>query len=161
MALFEKFEGKLTEVNGNLQKAVVEMAKEWRTDKILKDLDVFLVDTYGETKQFYNIANPVFLGGSFIKHGGQNPIEPARLGSQIIHGPNVDNFKEVYKLFNNKKISHKVKNIQQFTKIVDKLINTSKRDNNKFIEIKKIGKTILDKSTQEINNIVKNEIKKT
>ena len=42
MALFEKFEGKLTETNGNLQKAVVEMAKEWRTDKILKDLDALL-----------------------------------------------------------------------------------------------------------------------
>ena len=42
MALFEKFEGKLTEVNGNLQKAVVEMAKEWRTDKILKELDALL-----------------------------------------------------------------------------------------------------------------------
>jgi len=42
MALFEKFEGKLTEVNGNLQKGVVEMAKEWRTDKILKELDALL-----------------------------------------------------------------------------------------------------------------------
>ena len=42
MALFEKFETKLTEVRGNLQKAVVEMAKEWRTDKILKDLDALL-----------------------------------------------------------------------------------------------------------------------
>jgi len=42
MALFEKFEGKLTEVNGNLQKAVVEMAKDWRTDKVLKDLDALL-----------------------------------------------------------------------------------------------------------------------
>lgn len=42
MALFEKFEVKLTEVNGNLQKAVVEMAKDWRTDKILKDLDALL-----------------------------------------------------------------------------------------------------------------------
>ena len=42
MALFEKYEGKLTEVNGILQKAVVEMAKEWRTDKILKDLDALL-----------------------------------------------------------------------------------------------------------------------
>ena len=42
MALFERFEGKLTEVNGNLQKAVVEMAKDWRTDKILKELDALL-----------------------------------------------------------------------------------------------------------------------
>ena len=42
MALFEKFENKLNEVNGNLQKAVVEMAKDWRTDKILKELDALL-----------------------------------------------------------------------------------------------------------------------
>ena len=42
MALFEKFEAKLTEVNGNLQKAVVEMAKDWRTDKILRELDALL-----------------------------------------------------------------------------------------------------------------------
>ena len=42
MALFEKFEGKLTEVNGNLQKAVVEMAKDWRTDKVLRELDALL-----------------------------------------------------------------------------------------------------------------------
>ena len=152
---------RVDEIKNKIKSLGLKIISRSSNKKILKDLDVFLVDTYGETKQFYNIANPVFLGGSFIKHGGQNPIEPARLGSQIIHGPNVDNFKEVYKLFNNKRISHKVKNIQQFTKIVDKLINTSKRDNNKFIEIKKIGKTILDKSTQEINNIVKNEIKKT
>ena len=42
MALFEKFEGKLDEMNGNLQRAVVEMAKEWRTDKVLKELDALL-----------------------------------------------------------------------------------------------------------------------
>ena len=42
MALFEKFEGKLTEVNGNLQKAVVEMAKDWRMDKVLRELDALL-----------------------------------------------------------------------------------------------------------------------
>ena len=42
MALFEKFESKLIEVNGNLQKAVVEMAKDWRTDKVLRELDALL-----------------------------------------------------------------------------------------------------------------------
>ena len=42
MTLFEKFEGKLIEVDGNLQKAVVEMAKDWRTDKMLKELDALL-----------------------------------------------------------------------------------------------------------------------
>ena len=42
MALFEKFETKLEEVNGHLQKAVVELAKEWRTDKVLRELDALL-----------------------------------------------------------------------------------------------------------------------
>ena len=42
MALFEKFEGKLTEVNGNLQKAVVEMAKDWRTDRYLRRLEAMM-----------------------------------------------------------------------------------------------------------------------
>ena len=48
MALFEKFEGKLTEVNGNLQKAVVEMAKEWRTDKMLRNLEALLAVSSAE-----------------------------------------------------------------------------------------------------------------
>ena len=42
MSLFERFEGKLEEAHGNLQRAVVDMAKDWRTDKILKDLDALL-----------------------------------------------------------------------------------------------------------------------
>ena len=54
MALFEKFESKLTEVNGNLQKAVVEMAKDWRTDKILKDLDALLAIM--DTKSAYLLS---------------------------------------------------------------------------------------------------------
>ncbi len=42
MSLFEKFEGKLEETGGNLQRAVVEMAKDWRMDKILRELDALL-----------------------------------------------------------------------------------------------------------------------
>ena len=42
MSLFERFEGKLDEAHGNLQRAVVDMAKDWRTDKVLKDLDALL-----------------------------------------------------------------------------------------------------------------------
>ena len=39
--------------------------------------DILLVDSYGETNKYFNLAKFVFLGGSIIKHGGQNPIEPA------------------------------------------------------------------------------------
>ena len=43
------------------------------------------MNTYGKTKSIYNMCNTVFLGGSLINHGGQNPIEPARLSSWFIH----------------------------------------------------------------------------
>jgi ATP-dependent HslUV protease subunit HslV len=41
--LFEKFEGKLEEFHGNLQRAAVELAKEWRTDKVLRRLEALLI----------------------------------------------------------------------------------------------------------------------
>jgi ATP-dependent HslUV protease, peptidase subunit HslV len=43
MALFQRFEGKLEEYRGNLQRAAVELSKEWRTDRILRRLEAFLV----------------------------------------------------------------------------------------------------------------------
>ena len=61
--------------------------------------DIYLVDTYGETKKFFKIAKMIFIGGSIVNHGGQNPIEPARYGLSIVHGPNVRNFKDIFKFF--------------------------------------------------------------
>ena len=101
----------------------------------------------------------LFLGGSLsssVKHGGQNPIEPARLGSTIIHGPNINNFKEVYKLFNDKKISFKAKNLYELKKLVNRSIKKSINKKNKFLKIKKIGTKILDKTYNEIKYYIKN-----
>ena len=120
-----------------------------------------MVDSYGETKKFYSLSNTVFLGGSLIKRGGQNPLEPARLGKSIIHGPNIDNFKEVYNLLDTRKISFKVKNISELASSVKKLINPSKNDKIKYVKIREIGNSILNKTVYEINTLIKNETKKT
>src|SRR5581483_7371862 len=58
--------------------------------------DIYLADTLNELGIFYRVAPVAFLGGSLIPHGGQNPIEPARLDTVILHGPHVHNFEEVY-----------------------------------------------------------------
>ena len=58
--------------------------------------DLHLVDTVGEFGLFYRLAPLVFMGGSLVPHGGQNPIEPARLGAAVLHGPHVANFAEIY-----------------------------------------------------------------
>jgi 3-deoxy-D-manno-octulosonic-acid transferase len=57
---------------------------------------VYVADTLGEMGLFYRAAPVAFLGGSLIRHGGQNPIEPAKLGAAILHGPHVFNFAAVY-----------------------------------------------------------------
>jgi 3-deoxy-D-manno-octulosonic-acid transferase len=58
--------------------------------------DVYVADTIGELGLFYRCAGATFLGGSLIPHGGQNPIEPAKLGVPVLHGPHVHNFTDVY-----------------------------------------------------------------
>lgn len=57
---------------------------------------VYVADTLGEMGLFYRMAPVALLGGSLIRHGGQNPIEPAKLGAAILHGPHVHNFAAVY-----------------------------------------------------------------
>ena len=65
------------------------------------DTHVYIADTMGETGLFYRLSNVVFVGKSLAaghprSTGGQNPIEPAKLGAAILHGPHVANFANVY-----------------------------------------------------------------
>ncbi len=65
-------------------------------DEITPETDIYLADTIGELGIFYRLTSIVFMGGSLVPHGGQNPLEPARLDCAIISGDNIKNFKEVY-----------------------------------------------------------------
>ncbi len=53
---------------------------------------IFIADTFGELGLWYRVSPVSFIGGSLAESGGHNPFEPARLGSAIVHGPNVANF---------------------------------------------------------------------
>ncbi len=55
---------------------------------------VYVADTLGELGLFYRLAGIAFIGGSLIAHGGQNPLEAARLGCAIAIGPHTANFEE-------------------------------------------------------------------
>lgn len=71
-------------------------AQRSRGDALTRDINVYVADTMGEMGLFYRISALVFMGGSLVEHGGQNPIEPAKLGAGLIHGAHVFNFKDVY-----------------------------------------------------------------
>ena len=60
--------------------------------------DVLLVDTFGQLQKIYSIADVVYIGGSLIKRGGQNPIEPAAYAKPIVFGKYMYNFEIESKL---------------------------------------------------------------
>jgi 3-deoxy-D-manno-octulosonic-acid transferase len=76
--------------------AGLAVALRSRRAQPMPDIGVYIADTLGELGLMYRLAPIVFMGGSLASHGGQNPIEPIRLGAAIIHGPHVWNFAEIY-----------------------------------------------------------------
>ena len=124
--------------------------------KSLKNSDIYIVDTFGETKKFHKISCSVFLGGSIIHKGGQNPLEAARFGAKILHGPNIDNFKDVYKLLKSFKITQKVHTPKKLA-----LSIIFKKNKNIGNRINNIGENILKKTIKEIDNFITDEFKKT
>ena len=128
--------------------------------KKLKENDIYLVDTYGETKKFYQLSKIVFMGKSLIGKGGQNPLEPAMCGAEVLYGPNIGNFSDTYKLLDKLKISRMVKNMNDLTSLVSRLLLKPNNKKN-YLKIEKIGKRILNETKNEINKFLNNEIKKT
>lgn len=71
------------------------------------DTDVFLVDTIGEMGVLYRLTQIALIGGTLVPHGGQNPMEAARLDCAILHGPSVDNFTEIFDTLHAAQAVHK------------------------------------------------------
>ena len=119
--------------------------------KIKINTDIYLVDTYGESKSFYKVCDTVFLGGSHINRGGQNPLEPARFGCKVLHGPYVQNFTEVYELLKKNNLSSKFHNIDQLVYLINKSFINKTNFTNKVAKLKKTGSNILNKTFTQIN----------
>ena len=121
--------------------------------KISKNTDIYIVDTYGETSKFYGLSNVTFVGGSLVPHGGQNPLEPARMGSYILHGPNIQNFREIYIMLSKLNISSKINNIINMKKIVTKKIKF-RQPQSVIKKLNYMGNEILKKNINEINKFL-------
>jgi 3-deoxy-D-manno-octulosonic-acid transferase len=83
------------EIAARLAEAGLSFGRRARGDNF-GEADIYLADTIGEMGMWYRLADVVFLGGSMVPHGGQNPIEPAKLLVPILHGRHIGNFREVY-----------------------------------------------------------------
>jgi 3-deoxy-D-manno-octulosonic-acid transferase len=97
------------------------------TPKTYNPRPVFILDTVGELLYFYSIADIVFVGGSLVKTGGHNILEPASLAKPILFGPYMFNFKDIADLFLEKKAGILVRNEEELKMVIkDLLSNPSK-----------------------------------
>ena len=144
------------QIKAELESLKLNVTNHSSNKKNLKNVDIYIVDTFGETKKFHKIGCSVFIGGSIIDRGGQNPLEAARYGARILHGPNIDNFKDVYKTLSNLKISKKINSSKELAAQI-----IFKRNKNQGDKIKKIGVKILKETINDLDKLIKNEFKKT
>ncbi len=136
-----------------LEKKNLKFVRHSENKKKFKNYDIYIVDSYGENKLFYEISNVVFLGGSLVSKGGQNPLEALRFGCNILHGNHTFNFKDIYKMLEKEKLSIKVNNSKDLEKKALSLFKNKRSNVNKIKKLKKIGDLILEKNLTELERI--------
>ena len=118
---------------------------------INSDTDIYLVDAFGETKSFLKLSKIAFMGKSIYAYGGQNPIEAARLGNKIIHGPNIENFLEVYAFLAKQRISTKIKSYKNLENLIVKFDKKKNYSQQIIKKLTYIGNQVLLNNEKEIN----------
>ncbi|MDC3152236.1 hypothetical protein OA496_00615 [Pelagibacteraceae bacterium] len=136
--------------NLKLRSKIVE-----KNSTISNEAEILIINSIGEmTKYFYNCKS-IFMGKSFsrklIRVGGQNPIEPAKCGCKIYHGPYVSNFHEIYRFLNEKKIAFKINSeIELADNLLKDFHSKSVSSEKNIDELNDYGKKILTLTTQAV-----------
>jgi len=135
----------------NIKKKIINKVEE-----IDDEEKVYIVNSYGMTNEFLNISKIVFMGGSLIKHGGQNPIEVALNDSYIFTGKYIDNFKEIYSYLLQLGSVELINSSEDLKNNIINCLNFKKYENihtREKILIK--GEEILQKTLDTLDNFIK------
>jgi 3-deoxy-D-manno-octulosonic-acid transferase len=135
-----------------------------KNEPILDNKEIIIINSFGILSNYFKYAKSVFIGKSTIKRlenvGGQNPIDAAKLGCKIYHGPYVYNFKEVYEILKKIQISEKIENTKELSDNLIKDLEDHRKDNKKIsVLINNLGQKTLADTMNKINNFLLNEIK--
>ncbi|MBU1121867.1 MAG: 3-deoxy-D-manno-octulosonic acid transferase [Candidatus Omnitrophica bacterium] len=114
-----------------------------------REKNIFILDVIGELIYFYSISDICFVGGSLIKHGGQNILEPIYFLKPTVFGPYMDNFPDIVEVVLNKSAGIKVSDNQKLKEVIFELTeDMSLRSNlrNKCAEVFEGEKRSLEKN---------------
>lgn len=119
-----------------------------------KDFDIIILDTMGELSKMYSICSFAFIGGSFNKTGGHNPLEATVYGKPTITGPSIHNFRDIYWLLSQSNAGKIVKTPKELNEYTEKLLS----DNDFYNQACKDCETVFN-DQQGALEIVINELK--
>lgn len=105
------------------------------------DNDIIILDTLGELGKMYSICDIAFIGGSFVKVGGHNPLEAAIYDKPTISGPHIHNFKDIYSILTKANASIVVKSSEELCSNMNTLLSDSTRYNNMVNACKSVFNT--------------------
>jgi 3-deoxy-D-manno-octulosonic-acid transferase len=146
---------RVNRIEETVQKLKLNFLTQDSLSNIEDSTDVLIVNSYGNTQRFLKLSKFVFIGGSLIDHGGQNPIEVAYNNSFIFHGSFVYNFTEIYNFLNKENVSFEVKSQMELIDQIEKKINTYQSSNIKE-KIIKIGNEILSATIKRLDLYINN-----
>lgn len=86
---------RMGEIAGEMSKIDLVCSARSKDEKIEKNTDIYIADTMGELGIFYRLVSIVFIGGSLVPRGGQNPLEAAKLDCSIVFAEHMFNFNEI------------------------------------------------------------------
>ncbi|WP_422021289.1 3-deoxy-D-manno-octulosonic acid transferase [Pyruvatibacter mobilis] len=98
-------------------------ARRSQGDMVTPETDIYLADTLGELGGFFRLLTIVFMGGSLVRVGGHNPIEPSLLGAALLTGPHVFNFLEIFRAFEERKACETVQDAASLAAAVGRLMS--------------------------------------
>ena len=136
----------------------VQIKKE--KDPINSSADIVLVNYYGAVTKYLKYFKQIFIGKSMLKKfensGGQNPIDAAKMGCHIYHGPYVYNFREIYQFLDESKLSEEIKNPENLAnKLIKNFETDLKTDNEKIKKLNVYSNKIFDNVINEYNTFIK------
>jgi 3-deoxy-D-manno-octulosonic-acid transferase len=129
-------------------------------DLIDSNIDVLIINSFGVQPKYFNYCNNILIGKSFLKKnktvGGQNPIEAAKLGCRVFHGPYVYNFQEVYDLLSSYGVAEEINNEKELAKKLIKNFGNPIIEGQKQINLlNSYGERILKETALEIDLYLK------
>lgn len=129
---------RVEEVKELVEKFGFNYAQRSQGKSDLDNCDLLILDTLGELGKFYAFSDVSFIGGSFNKTGGHNPLESIVFEKPVISGPSIHNFKDIYSIIKKAEAGYVVNSDEEFYNIANRLFSNEEFYNETVVKCKKV-----------------------